>query len=105
MPPYSLLDLKRDDEAFDELSALFKDEPSPVLANALGVVQLRRGDGAHGGQPAYFFTQAADANPSNADYLFNLGYAYALVHDPSRRCTGSGRPSAWMPPTATFTSC
>ena len=50
---------------------------APVLNN-LGVVQLRRGAGATAGSAAYFFTRAADADPGDADYQFNLGYAYVL---------------------------
>ncbi|MGH9144877.1 MAG: tetratricopeptide repeat protein, partial [Vicinamibacterales bacterium] len=30
---------------------------------------------------AYFFKQAADADPDDEDFLFNLGYAYWLDHD------------------------
>ena len=30
------------------------------------------------GTPAYYLTKAADADPDDPDYLFNLGYAYAL---------------------------
>ena len=52
-------------------------EYAPVLNN-LGVVQLRRGATAEGGSAAYYFTRAADADPEDADYQFNLGYAYVL---------------------------
>ena len=38
----SLIELKRFDGAFKELTALNRERPSPVLSNALGVVQLRR---------------------------------------------------------------
>ena len=34
------------------------------------------------GKPTYYFTKAAEADPDNADILFNLGYAYALDRDP-----------------------
>ena len=50
---------------------------APVLNN-LGVVQLRRGAGADAGSATYYFTRAADADPEDSDYQFNLGYAYVL---------------------------
>ncbi len=33
-------------------------------------------------QPTYYFTKAANADPDDADYVFNLGYAYWLDRDP-----------------------
>ena len=41
-------------------------------------MQLRRGTPAAKGLPTYFLTKAADADPGDADILFNLGYAYVL---------------------------
>ena len=52
-------------------------ELAPVLNN-LGIVQLRRGASADAASAAYYFTRAADADPADADYQFNLGYAYVL---------------------------
>jgi tetratricopeptide (TPR) repeat protein len=78
----SLVTLKRLDGAFQDLGALAREQPSPVLANALGVVQLRRPAGASGGAATDYFTRAVQADPGNTDYLFNLGYAYALAHNP-----------------------
>jgi tetratricopeptide (TPR) repeat protein len=85
----SLLDLKRYAEAFDTFNALLHARPTadrsarytaaPTLNN-LGVVQLRRGT-AEGGSATYFLTKAADADPGDPDYQFNLGYAYALDRD------------------------
>ena len=49
---------------------------APVLNN-LGVVQLRRGT-TDGGSAVYYLTRAADADPEQVDYQFNLGYAYIL---------------------------
>jgi predicted Zn-dependent protease len=46
--------------------------------NNLGVIQIRRGASPQAGSATYFLTKAADADPGDADYLFNLGYAYAL---------------------------
>src|SRR4051812_4842793 len=77
----SQLNLKRYDEAFTTFKALADADPSPALLNNLGIVQLRRGAAASGGQPAYFFNQAAEADPDDGDLLFNLGYAYWLDHD------------------------
>jgi Flp pilus assembly protein TadD len=52
-------------------------QAAPVLNN-LGVVQLRRAAGKDAGSAAYYLTRAADADPEDADYQFNLGYAYVL---------------------------
>jgi tetratricopeptide (TPR) repeat protein len=78
----SQLALKKYDDAFATFKALTDAEPSPAALNNLGIVQLRRGTTAPGGQPAYFFNQAADADPDEEDFLFNLGYAYWQERDP-----------------------
>jgi tetratricopeptide (TPR) repeat protein len=78
----SQLNLKKFDEAFATFKALADANPSPALLNNLGVVQLRRGGTPQPGQPAYFFTKAAEADPDDEDFLFNLGYAYWLDRDP-----------------------
>ena len=52
-------------------------EFAPILNN-LGVVELRRGAKATAGSATYYFTRAADADPENGDFLFNLGYAYVV---------------------------
>ena len=82
----SLIELKRYDEAFD----LFKswadaatggveaDDGRAAALNNLGVVQIRRGATPQTGTATYFFNKAAEADPGDADYLFNLGYAYVL---------------------------
>lgn len=85
----SLLALKRYDEAFD----LFKeiaDRPAaagvgaPAVSRAgpafnnLGVLLVRRGATAQTGSATFYLTRAADADPGDPDYLFNLGYAYVL---------------------------
>jgi Tfp pilus assembly protein PilF/TolB-like protein len=87
----SLVNLKRHDEAFEAFRGLIEDSPVPPLGsgakpgaavyNNLGVVQLRRGATAQTGTATYYLTQAADADPNDADYLFNLGYAYILERD------------------------
>jgi tetratricopeptide (TPR) repeat protein len=78
----SQLHLKKFDEAFTTFKALADANPSPALLNNLGVVQLRRGGTPASGQPAYFFNKAADADPDDEDFLFNLGYAHWLDRDP-----------------------
>jgi tetratricopeptide (TPR) repeat protein len=77
----SQLNLKKYDDAFATFKALADAEASPALLNNLGVIQLRRGGAPQAGQPQYFFNQAADADPDEEDFLFNLGYAYWLDRD------------------------
>jgi tetratricopeptide (TPR) repeat protein len=78
----SQLNLKKYDDAFATFSALAAVDPSPALLNNLGVVQFRRGGTPQGGQPAYFFSKAAEADRDDEDFLFNLGYAYWFDRDP-----------------------
>lgn len=78
----SELQLKKFGDAFATFKALADAVPSPALLNNLGVVQLRRGGSPQSGQPAYFFNKAAEADPDDQDFLFNLGYAYWLDRDP-----------------------
>jgi tetratricopeptide (TPR) repeat protein len=49
--------------------------------NNLGVIQLRRGASAQGGRSTYYFNKAVEADPAQADYAFNLGYAYWREQD------------------------
>jgi Tfp pilus assembly protein PilF len=79
-------------QAYEKASAMFTalldpailehTRPAPVqfapVLNNLGIVQLRRGARANAGSAAYYLTRAADADPEEADYQFNLGYAYVL---------------------------
>ncbi len=79
----SLLDLKRNDEAFELFKSLSESQSggsamSAAALNNLGVVQIRRGATLRTGSAAFYLTKAADADPGDADYLFNLGYAYVL---------------------------
>jgi Flp pilus assembly protein TadD len=76
----SLIELSRFDEAFKELTTLSTERPAPLLWNALGLVQLRRGGTAQAGA-FYYFNRAVETAPEDTDLLFNLGYAYALAHD------------------------
>jgi tetratricopeptide (TPR) repeat protein len=84
----SLLELSRFGEAFETFKALIDDspvlpagsgaKPGAAVLNNLGVVQLRRGGTPETGTALYYLTRAADADPGDPDYLFNLGYAYLL---------------------------
>ena len=82
----SLIDLKRYDEAFDVFKSWVDaagggaaaDGGRAAALNNLGVVQIRRGATPQTGTATYFFTKAAEADSGDADYLFNLGYAYLL---------------------------
>ena len=77
----SQIDLKRYDAAFGTLKALQSEVRSAEVLNALGVVQLRRGGSPQGGSAVSFFSQASQADPSDPDYFFNLGYAHWLDKD------------------------
>ena len=88
----SLLELERYDEAFEAFKGLRDDKTDPFISNAavlnnLGVVQIRRGTSQPSPSTAasakvdpsavYYLTKAAELE-TEPDYLFNLGYAYAL---------------------------
>jgi tetratricopeptide (TPR) repeat protein len=77
----SQLSLKRSDDAFATFRALADADPVATVMNNLGVVQIQRGATPQSGQPTYFFTKAADSDPGDPDYFFNLGYAYWLERD------------------------
>jgi tetratricopeptide (TPR) repeat protein len=78
----SQLHLKRYDDAFASFKALAEARSTPALLNNLGVVQLHRGAGRAGdGVPTYYFTRASEADATEHDYFFNLGYAYWLERD------------------------
>jgi len=83
----SLIDMNRLDGAAEQLAALDRERASPVLQNALGIVELRRVPSAPAAAVPYF-SRAVDAEPSNTDYLFNLGYARALAQDPAGALNG-----------------
>jgi tetratricopeptide (TPR) repeat protein len=76
------LNLKKPDDAFATFKALADADPAPTVLNNLGVVQLRRGGTGQTGQPVFYFNQAAQSDPDDPDYVFNLGYAYLLDRDP-----------------------
>jgi Flp pilus assembly protein TadD len=77
----SLLELKRYQEAFDELTRLNTEKSDATLLNNLGVVQLRRGEDNQGPRAVSYFNEAASLD--GVDSFFNLGYAYWLDGDGS----------------------
>lgn len=77
----SLLHMMRHQESHDALRALQTPTPDASIANNLGVVQLRRPANAPGGPAIAFFEEARRLDPTDADILFNLGYAYWLNRD------------------------
>jgi tetratricopeptide (TPR) repeat protein len=78
----SRIHLRQYDEAFALLKSLSDASPSPTVLNNLGVIQARRGATPQTGRAAYYFTKAAEADPGEPDYAFNVGYAYWLDRDP-----------------------
>jgi tetratricopeptide (TPR) repeat protein len=74
--------LNKYDEAFATFKRLLDAQSTSTVLNNLGVVQLRRGGNPQGGAATYFFSKAAEADPDDPDYVFNLGYAYWQDHDP-----------------------
>ncbi|MBP7778735.1 MAG: hypothetical protein KA371_16590 [Acidobacteria bacterium] len=77
----SLVQLRRYDEAFTQLSALAAVSRDVAVPGLLGVVQLRRGSTPQTGRGTYYFNQVVERDPTNADACFNLGYAYWLDKD------------------------
>ena len=75
------IQLERHDEAFKRLRVMIDEAPSAEMLNNIGVVQLRRGSTPETGKATYWFNRAATATPVDADYFFNLGYAYWLDED------------------------
>ena len=77
----SQIALVKYDEAFNTFKLLADAQPTPAVLNNLGIVQLRRPSAAQGGRPTYYFNKAAEADPDDPDYAFNLGYAYWQIRD------------------------
>jgi Flp pilus assembly protein TadD len=78
---FSEIQLKRHDDAFRRLRALADRAPSAAVFNNLGVVQTRRDSTPETGKATYWFNRAATTSRTDADYYFNLGYAYWLEAD------------------------
>ena len=77
----SLMHLKRFDDALQTLRAMLAEGPSAAVANAIGVIELRRAATYQPGRATYYFSQASELDPSDGDLFFNLGYAYWLDKD------------------------
>lgn len=77
----SLISLGRHGEAIDALTALNREKPDAALLNDVGVAQLRLTAKSPDTSSLEFFKAAIDANPSDSDLAFNLGYASWLAHD------------------------
>jgi tetratricopeptide (TPR) repeat protein len=78
----SSMSLKQYDEAFGTLKALSNERQTAAVLNNLGVIQLRRGGTPSTGFATYYFSNAFEADQSEPDYCFNLGYAYWFDRDP-----------------------
>ena len=77
----SLMHLKRFDDALQTLRAMQSEQPAAPVANAIGVVELRRAATHQPGRATYYFSQASELDPSDGDLFFNLGYAYWFDKD------------------------
>jgi tetratricopeptide (TPR) repeat protein len=77
----ALVELARLDDAFQTFRGLADERPTAALFNNLGVIQLRRGATPQTGKATFYFTKASELDPEEADYFFNLGYAYWLERD------------------------
>lgn len=78
----SLLNLAQYEAAFVALSELNAVRTDPAILNNLGIAQLRRPQAAATAvNAAGYFRQATQADNTDADLFFNLGYAYWLQKD------------------------
>jgi len=77
----SMLQLAQYPQAFTALTELNAARTDPAILNNLGIVQLRRPAGSEGGNAMSYFRQATQADNTDADLFFNLGYAYWLQKD------------------------
>ncbi len=77
----SQMNLQRYDDAFATFKTLADAGSTAALQNNLGVIQLRRGGSRDAGTAAYYFTRAAEADATESDFCFNLGYAYFFERD------------------------
>jgi tetratricopeptide (TPR) repeat protein len=76
----SQIHLERFDEASGLLRELLDEAPAAAIFNNLGIIRLRR-PVPEPAAATYYFNKAAEADPTEPDYRFNLGYAYALARD------------------------
>ncbi|MPZ16523.1 MAG: tetratricopeptide repeat protein [Luteitalea sp.] len=78
----SLISLSRYDDAIGALKDLLGAQPTAALYNDLGIVQVRRETPPPETEtPTAYFSKAAKLQPENADFFFNLGYAFWLERD------------------------
>jgi tetratricopeptide (TPR) repeat protein/TolB-like protein len=78
----SLMNLKRWDDALQTLRAMQTEAPTAIVANAIGVAELRRTATPTPGRATYYFSQASELDTTDGDFFFNLGYAYWIDKDP-----------------------
>jgi tetratricopeptide (TPR) repeat protein len=78
----SYLDLNQYDEAFAGFKTIADAQSTAAAWNNLGVVQVRRGTTPETALASFYFNKAIETDSSDADYFFNLGYAYWLTRDP-----------------------
>ncbi|MEO8260310.1 MAG: tetratricopeptide repeat protein [Acidobacteriota bacterium] len=78
----SYLALGQYDEAFAGFKGIADAQSIAAAWNNLGVIQVRRGTTPQTALASVYFRKAAEADSSDADYFFNLGYAYWLTRDP-----------------------
>jgi tetratricopeptide (TPR) repeat protein len=74
--------LNKYDEAFAGFKAIADAQPTAAAWNNLGVVQVRRGTTPQTGLASFYFNKAVETDSNDADYFFNLGYAYWITRDP-----------------------
>ncbi len=77
----SQIHLKKFDEASQALRTLQTEAPAAAIANAIGVLELRRSAAVQPGRATYYFSQATELDEADGDLFFNLGYAYWLERD------------------------
>jgi Tfp pilus assembly protein PilF/TolB-like protein len=77
----SQIHLKKFDEAFLALRDLQNETPTAAVANAIGVLELRRSTAVQPGRATYYFNQATELDEADGDLFFNLGYSYWLERD------------------------
>jgi tetratricopeptide (TPR) repeat protein len=77
----SQLDLGKLADAFQTFKMLGEAHATAAAFNNLGVIQMRRAITPETGVPTYYFNKAKELEPSDPDYLFNLGYSYWMNRD------------------------
>jgi tetratricopeptide (TPR) repeat protein len=77
----SMLHLSQHDQAIAALTELNAAQPDPAILNNMGVAQLRRSSGMAAGTAVSLFRQATQADNTDSDLFFNLGYACWLQKD------------------------